>query len=74
MIQHICGWIFTLLTVTIITGSFPINAKSLYHLPQMIKEMEIKIPINIIMSYECRDLINRLLIFYENMEKLYVKN
>ena len=55
-------WSIGVILFEIITGSFPINAKSLYHLPQIIKEMEIKIPINIIMSYECRDLINRLLI------------
>ena len=55
-------WSVGLILLEMIIGKFPIKAQSLYHLPEKLKEFEVIIPSNIIISNECNDLINRLLI------------
>jgi serine/threonine protein kinase len=54
-------WSVGLILLEMIIGRFPIKAQSLYHLPEKLKEFEVVIPSNIIISNECNDLINRLL-------------
>jgi serine/threonine protein kinase len=55
-------WSVGLILLEMIIGKFPIKAQSLYHLPEKLKEFEVIIPYNIIISNECNNLINRLLI------------
>ena len=55
-------WSVGVILYEILTGKFPITPKTLYHLPQQLADLEIKIPSDIIISDECKDLINRLLI------------
>jgi serine/threonine protein kinase len=55
-------WSVGLILLEMIIGRFPIKAQSLYHLPEKLKEFEVVIPSNIIISNECNELINRLLI------------
>ena len=55
-------WSVGLILLEMIIGRFPIKSQSLYHLPEKLKEFEVVIPSNIIISIECNDLINRLLI------------
>jgi serine/threonine protein kinase len=55
-------WSVGLILLEMIIGKFPIKAQSLYHLPEKLKEFEVIIPNDIIISNECNDLINRLLI------------
>ncbi len=55
-------WSLGIILFELITGKFPINAKTLYHLPQQIKDFQLIFPIEIIISNPCRDLITRLLI------------
>lgn len=55
-------WSVGLILLEMIIGRFPIKAQSLYHLPEKLKEFEVIIPNDIIISNECYNLINRLLI------------
>ncbi len=55
-------WSVGLILLEMIIGRFPIKAQSLYHLPEKLKEFEVIIPNDIIISIDCNNLINRLLI------------
>ncbi len=55
-------WSIGVILYEMLTGNYPIMSKSLYHLPQQIKEFELKIPINIILTTNCRDILFNLLI------------
>ena len=55
-------WSIGVILYEMLTGNYPIMSKSLYHLPQQIKEFELKIPINIILTTNCRDILSNLLI------------
>jgi hypothetical protein len=55
-------WSLGIILFELVTGKFPINAKTLYHLPQQIKDFQLIFPIESIITNPCRDLITRLLI------------
>lgn len=55
-------WSLGIILFELVTGKFPINAKTLYHLPQQIKDFQLIFPIECILTNPCRDLIARLLI------------
>jgi serine/threonine protein kinase len=55
-------WSLGIILFELVTGKFPINAKTLYHLPQQIKDFQLIFPIESILTNQCRDLISRLLI------------
>ncbi len=55
-------WSVGIILYEMLCGKLPIYPKSLYHLPQLMKESDYKLPINIIVSNECRDILSKLLI------------